>query len=405
MKILFVDDGRLKQDNLGEWYGTRDLTEKLWNRYLLHTDEFSVLMRKDSKVYTKEEATKNFNKIDQEKINIIVVDNFYRSIISVINPKEHIKWRRVVKKAILENDFMIIRLPSVLGGMAAKLCRKYKKRYLVEVIGCAWDSYWNHSFKAKFFAPIRHIESKIEIRHAPYVNYVSMKYLQKRYPTKGNQIYCPDVELEEPQEIILSRRIEKIKNQDSHRVTVGLIGNLSVKYRGHLILLKAVAELKKINILCKVKFLGAGDCKNWKRIAKEYGIEDRVEFCGVLPGGVPVLNWIDNIDILVMPTKAETLGRAIIEAMSRGCPVIGSEETAIGEQIGADCLCKSNDYHKIAEMIKDMISDKDYMIWCAKENFWRSFKYTSKRNDKKRNNFYYKVINEQEKYSLKKDDN
>ena len=63
-----------------------------------------------------------------------------------------------------------------------------------------------------------------------------------------------------------------------------------------------------------------------------------------------MFEWIDNLDILVMPTLAESLGRAVIEAMSRGCPVIGSIETALPEQIGSDCITYARNADSIAEI-------------------------------------------------------
>ena len=134
--------------------------------------------------------------------------------------------------------------------------------------------------------------------------------------------------------------------------------------------------------------MGGGSKKNWIEYSRKYDVENSVIYSGTLPSGEPVLNWIDEMDILIMPTQAETLGRAIIEAMSRACPVLGSVETAIGEQIGSDCLFYAEDYIRLASLIKRMINDTDYMRYCAYENFYRSFKYSNKQTDKIRNEFF-----------------
>ena len=39
-----------------------------------------------------------------------------------------------------------------------------------------------------------------------------------------------------------------------------------------------------------------------------------------------VYAWMDDLDVFLMPSLQETLGRALVEAMSRGCPALGSRE-------------------------------------------------------------------------------
>ena len=167
-----------------------------------------------------------------------------------------------------------------------------------------------------------------------------------------------------------------------------MIGANSVGYRGHDTLLKAVAKLRKDGTNCRVRFLGGGNPSRWEKMSEDLGISDFVSFDGSLPHGVEVLNWIDDIDILVMPTRAESLGRAVIEAMSRGCPVLGTIETGIREQIGSDCLFHAGDCAAIVQKVEYMISDKSYMEYCAQENFYRSYKYSNAETDRIRNAFY-----------------
>ena len=74
--------------------------------------------------------------------------------------------------------------------------------------------------------------------------------------------------------------------------------------------------------------------------------------------------------------------------MSRGCPVVGSSETAIREQLGDDCIVSARDVSGIADVIENMISNIDYASACAKENFFRSFKYVSSYTNNIRKKFY-----------------
>ena len=67
----------------------------------------------------------------------------------------------------------------------------------MEVVGCPWDAYWNYSLKGKIVAPFATYMMKRRVKSAPFVLYVTNKFLQKRYPTKGKKINCSNVELAE----------------------------------------------------------------------------------------------------------------------------------------------------------------------------------------------------------------
>ena len=145
-----------------------------------------------------------------------------------------------------------------------------------------------------------------------------------------------------------------------------------------------------------MKFLGGGT-KNLQliKLAESLGIKDIIEFGGRLQHN-EVLLWIDEIDVLVMPTLAESLGRAVIEAMSRACPVVGSIETALREQVGSDCIVHARDVDQITFTVENIISRKDYTKACAYENFYRAIKYASDYTYSLRKNFYdefYKIEN------------
>lgn len=83
----------------------------------------------------------------------------------------------------------------------------------------------------------------------------------------------------------------------------------------------------------RIEFLGEGNPDRWIKLAKEHGIYENTKFLGTLPSGDAVFKWMDNLDVYLQPSSAEAQGRAIIEAMSRGCPVIASRVGRIPELI------------------------------------------------------------------------
>ena len=43
----------------------------------------------------------------------------------------------------------------------------------MEVVGCAWDALWNHSYKGKILAPKSYMSMRRAVSKAPYVVYVT----------------------------------------------------------------------------------------------------------------------------------------------------------------------------------------------------------------------------------------
>lgn len=388
MRLLFVYETRFKQDDQGKLYTDGGLNNSVWSRYFSVADTVSVVSKLDDEVFPESYAKEKFNPFDNPNMSFIRIPDYYRSLLTYLNPLTWKQIRDTLTKEISQSDYVIVRMPSSVARIACRIARRYRKPYLIEAVGCPWDSFWNFgTLKGRIYAPISVLSMRESIRKAPFVLYVSRRFLQNRYPTKGKQVACPDVVLAEPEDEVLLKRLRKIADLHSRdKVVLGLIGSLNVSYRGHETAIKVLEKLDDQRFC--FRFLGPGNKEKWIELARDRSVDQQLEFSGVLPTGQPVMNWIDDIDILVMPTKQETLGRAIIEAMSRGCPVIGSIETAISEQIGSDCVCSASDDQAIAEIIQRMVTDPDYMSYCAKENFYRSFKYTNKQTEKIRAKFF-----------------
>lgn len=371
MQALFVHDHKFIYSN-GNYYTSGGLPDAVLTRYVNAFDELMVMAR-----FVTNTNPTDGNIISNPHINFI---------------NKNINSQNTLKDAVKHADVVIVRMPSILAVKAAYFARRMKKKICVEVVGDPFMSYFYYGgLKGKIAAVVMTYFQKRIVRKSEYVIYVSRFFLQNKYKSKGMSIACPDVIFEKPDIHVLENRLRKIDNFSKIRPIVGLVGSLNVNYRGHDKLIEAAGLLKKKGIFIQLAFLGSGETENWSTLAKKYNVDNQIDFCGSLSSGKPVLNWLDTIDLLVMPAKTETLGRTVIEAMSRGCPVLGTIETAMCEQIGSDCLFHVNDTTALANMIEKMINDKEYMKLCAYENYWRSFKYANERTDRIRNDFFMSI--------------
>lgn len=363
-KIAFITDSKIIRFKNN--YYSNSLSNLVWDRYLF--DDNKLL------VFSRIIETNNMNlNIKLSSMKNVSFDGIYdKSIKGLLSPVV----RNQIKKIIYENDLIIIRFPSISGFIAVKECKKINKEYVIEIVGDIGTSLKGiNSFFNLISYPLTLYTKKI-IKNANNIIYVSKFFLQKKYPNYNNVLYCPDVYLEKPNTNTLVKRLKKIDSyKKNHIYKIGIVGSLNATYRGHKKLLEICYSLLKRGFYIEMHCIGSGESKNIVSKATALNIKDALVIDGVKSFGKEVFSWMDDIDILVMPTEAETLGRAIIEAMSRGCPVIGTLETAIPEQIGCDCIFSYKDKKGIEEHIAKMITNHSYMKYCAQENFHRSFKY------------------------------
>ncbi len=388
MKLLFIHDNRFWRYGNDVYSYGHFAFELLWKRYLAVFDEIRVGGRFQD-VQTEEEVA-HFSISSGERVSFFALPD----LMSVKGLMHIIDARHIITKEMQDVDAVIIRLPSNLGYLACHVAQCLHKRFLIEVVGCTWDDLWNYgSLSGRLAAIPSLILEKWCVRHAPAALYVSRHFLQHRYPCKHQTISCPDTNLPETSEEILNQRLKRIRTMRERSVIrLGLIASLNVGYKGHETAIRALALLASRNPHLKLAFLGDGSPERWKMLAERLGVLERMEFSGSLPGGQPVLEWIDKLDIFLMPSLQETLGRALVEAMSRGCPAIGGAGTAVPEQLSDDCIHARKDVEDLASLIQRMLDEPYYMELCAIENFYRARKYSEKLLGPRRQRFWKEVF-------------
>ena len=97
---------------------------------------------------------------------------------------------------------------------------------------------------------------------------------------------------------------------------------------------------------------------------------------------------MDTLDILVIPSFQEGLPRALIEAMSRGCPAVGARTGGIPELIGQNLLHRPGDYRKLADDIEKLLENEELCIQIAKNNFENAKQYAKENLDSRRTKFW-----------------
>lgn len=304
------------------------------------------------------------------------------------------------KKAI-ENELsfcnlFIGRFHSITAYRTSKLALKKNIPIFAEVMGDAWDAYWNHGLAGKLVAPYMFFKTRQTIRHADYALYVTNEFLQNRYPCENESVGVSNVLIESIDDGVLQKRLQKIARTDHQDITLMTTAAIDVKYKGQEFVIKAIPLLNKAGIRVRYLLVGGGDDSYLKNVAKACGADDQVEFVGRRPL-TEVFELLDEADIYIQPSLQEGLPRSVIEAMSRACPVIGAKTAGIPELIAAECVVKRKSARSIADTIKRIVN-AEKMAELAKQNFENAKAYQDSVLSERRNKYYRKILDAIDKY-------
>lgn len=394
MKILFIQGGsRLKQDTEGNWYTDPNFNDDVWKRYVDLADSLTILLRRERKIYTKEYALQKFNKVlDDSRIRIVPLVDFTESKLSMLNPFIYKEIKRVIFAEVQKADKCFIRSGSHYTRVAYDACIKYHKPYLFEATGFAYESFSHHSFIGRIIANKVENDYRLMARDAVQATYVTSEALQKRYPcASGKMIGVSNVQLSALDDSILTKRLKKIQNrQSSDTLVLGTAAFLDVKWKGQYLVIKALAELKRQGYTnFRYELLGMGTGQELIKLAESLGVKDEVKVIGAVPHS-KVFEWLDSLDIYIQPSFQEGLCRAIIEAMSRGLPVVCSNTGGNYELIDNDYIFDCGDYNKMSSLLIDI---QDHLSEQSKKNFEESKKYEKSMLDSRRKAFFREFVN------------
>ncbi len=149
---------------------------------------------------------------------------------------------------------------------------------------------------------------------------------------------------------------------DSAIFRIGFLGRLA-QSKGIDLVFTAVAQLRDQGIDSQIILCGSGDEEAaLRKLAEDLQIADQIVWRGAVPHHKAPAE-LSQFDVLVLPSRStatwkEQFGHVLIEAMSMGIPVIGSNSGEIPNVIGrADLVFPEEDANALAEILARMIKD------------------------------------------------
>ena len=267
---------------------------------------------------------------------------------SILNQK-----KQEMMEAIQHCDLVIVRCHSLIAFHVSDLAHKSKRPVLAEAMSCPWDAMWYRSLLGKLVAPYMFLKMRGVMSRADYAIYVTQSFLQRRYPCKKLSIGVSNVDLPASSEVVLQQRLERIAIRERGQINLMTCAAVDVVHKGHKYVIQALSLLKKADIYPLYYCVGQGDPTVLRKLAEKYNVADQVIFTGELSHD-KVFHALDNCDIYIQPSLQEGLPRALIEAMSRGCPCIGAKTAGIPELLPEECIVPKRSARAIANAIISM---------------------------------------------------
>ena len=383
MELVFASEHRFYRDSKGAYYSNSPVFGPcLWHRYLSVFSHVHVFAR----VCSRQDCSGMYF-AGGENVSYIEIPYY-------VGPGEYLKkyWAvcNVIEQNALPGRAYICRVPGRIGEMLAASLRRKNIPYAVEVVGDPWDvmesigGRWSFILKRIGFYQLQHV-----VKHSSVSLYVTQTKLQSRYPSaKGVETYgISNVKISN--EFIRRTPHQGPINQPAKLLSVGSLEQL---YKAPDIVIEALALLKQKGVPVLMIWLGGGKhLTEMVEYAKKNNVNEMISFLGDVDSQ-RVEQCLENADLFIHVSRTEGLPRAMIEAMAKGLPIIGSNVGGIPELLTSNAVIPVNNATALADKIIEILSNPELYDFLATRNLQESRKYEESVLAAKRELYFKKVL-------------
>lgn len=398
MKALVTLEDHLWRSADGYLYGHGPTGYSVWSELLDSFEEVVLLAR----VGNRNDLHRDGNRVEGPGISVHELPDF-------VGPWDYLfslqKLRSRVRAAVAQSDSHLVRVPGLVGRLAWQEIRRSRRPCAAEIMSDPSDTLSPGTMSSPFRSFYRAVASrslKTICGEASATLYWSGGTMRRRYPPTNCAYTCvaPRIFLSSgyassEHMAERSRRIDAGGGLDKSSIRalrIGFVGSFAQLYKGADILLRALALCLQRRASLEISFVGEGRYqKKMELLGRELSVERSVKFLGQLGFGKPVSDFLDAADLFVMPSRAEGLPRALVEAMARGCPCIGSNVGGIPELLAAGDLVPPNDPEALARKIMEVTADPQRMKAMSERNLAKAKQFDPEALREVRRTFYQYV--------------
>jgi len=373
MRVVVTIEARFARTPDGAIWARTGQDHQFWSGYLAAFDEVRVVAR----VQDAAEPAAEAKRVDGPGVEVWPVPYY-------LGPYRYLAHRAAIGRAVRESagpqDAVILRAPSPIGTLLAAARDRRRLPYAMEVVGDPYDLFAPGVVDHPLRPVLRRLyvdRLRRQCRRAIGAAYVTDRFLQDRYPTSAGavSVAVSDVDLTPAAYVDTARTVGRTGTVAPTRQPATLIsvGSLEQRYKGIDTLIAALATLTADGRAVRLVHVGDGRHRaELADLARRYGVADRTVFTGALPGGDAVRRQLDAADLFVMPSRTEGLPRALIEAMARALPAIGSPVGGIPELLPPGFLVPPDDPGRWAGAVAALLDRPELMAAASARNLTRA---------------------------------
>jgi phosphatidyl-myo-inositol dimannoside synthase len=372
MKLLVVSETHFACDDAGRYHARFGVDAyHYWARYLGPFDEIVVAARAAAAP-----DAEDFPLADGPGVTVAPLPD-YQGWWGALQQRE--ASRLALEAATRSADALCLRAPGPIAGLAWR--HRQGKPFAVEVVGDPIDAFAPGAVRSAvrpFARALLARELRGMCQEAAAVSYVTEHALQARYPAGGWSVACSDVRLEDEAfaaDNDVRRRIAERARQCStvppFSARLLFVGSLSQLYKGQDVLIDAVADCRRRGLPIRLTIAGDGRYRAALE-ARARRVQAPVEFVGQVPAGAAVRALLDRTDLFVLPSRTEGMPRAMLEAMARGVPCLGSRVGGIPELLPASRLVPPGDSGALRGAIEALCAAPEGLLAPALQDLARA---------------------------------
>jgi glycosyltransferase involved in cell wall biosynthesis len=394
MRLLTTSEEHFYSTDAGAIYSGGVAAYPFWSPYGQVFSAVDVVAR----VKTETSPEKIGQRADGERVSFCALPDF-------AGAREYLRMRSqaraIAREAVARCDAFLLRVPGLVSQMVWREVVRANRPYAVEVLGDPWEALgpgtWRN-ISRPVFRVLAAQQMKRICEGAAALHYVTAAALQKRYPPSADAYAdgFSDVSLGEAfaSEEILAGRVQRTRSLPwaaaggTERLRVGFVGSFSRMYKGPDVLLHALQICVNRGLLLSVQLVGDGRyLAEMKELAATLRLTEFVDFTGQLQPGKQILDALDSFDLFVIPSRTEGMPRALLEAMARGCPSVGSDVGGIPELLAPEDLFPVGDEQGLAALIIKVASDAERLVRMSERSAAKSRQFAPEVLDRKRGAF------------------
>jgi len=350
VRLVVTTESRFVRGAEGSVWTDCGIDYRFWRRYLDVFDSVTVLARvRDG----AERASGSL--VNGPRVSVAALPYYTGAARFVLNAPAIL---RVVRRTVRPGDAILYRVPSPVSNLVWRSIARGERPFGVEVVGDP-DLVFAAGVMRHPLRPIMHRWATRHLRaqcgSACSAAYVTERALQLKYPPDPEALSTVYSSIElGPAAFADAPRPQR--REPGAPYVIATVGSLEQNYKGVDILIAAAADCRKRGLQLVLKIVGGGRLRPaLQRQAASEGV--RCEFTGQLPGPDAVRGVLDGADLFVLPSRTEGLPRALVEAMARGLPCIGSQAGGIPELLDPEDTVPAGDAAALAAKMSEVVRD------------------------------------------------